>query len=151
VQRIVKEVGFKCLHTQNLNQDPCENTLDSIHSYCGSNNNRTVGQFVDALKTSIINGLAFIGLCETNCEDDGATLLDNLQLLLRAVDASSLNPSSSHGEEAPHAVLEIFNVAQQEQKDVGAAVHAGDVEMFSVDYVSGFIIFLFRIVWEIVS
>jgi hypothetical protein len=34
-----------------------------------------VGQFVDALKSSIINGLAFRGLCGTNCEDDGATLL----------------------------------------------------------------------------
>jgi hypothetical protein len=34
---------------------------------------------VDAWKTSIINGLAFKGLCGTNCEDDGATVLDNLQ------------------------------------------------------------------------
>jgi hypothetical protein len=41
-----------------------------------------VGQFVDALKTSIVNGLPFRGLCETNCEDECATLLDNLQSCL---------------------------------------------------------------------
>jgi hypothetical protein len=58
VWRTVKEAGFQCLHTRNLNQDPLEVTFGAIRSYCGSNNNPTVGQFVDALKTSIINGLA---------------------------------------------------------------------------------------------
>jgi hypothetical protein len=56
-----------------------------------------MGQCVDALKTNIINGRTNRGLCVTNCEDDGATLLDNLQLLLRALDFASLNPSTSHG------------------------------------------------------
>jgi hypothetical protein len=54
-------------------------------------------QVVDALKASIISGLAFRGLCEANCEDDGATLLDNLQPLLREADGASRNPSTSHG------------------------------------------------------
>jgi hypothetical protein len=58
VRRTVKEVGFKCLHTQNQNHDPLENTLGDICSYCGCNSNPTVGQFVDDFKTSIINGLA---------------------------------------------------------------------------------------------
>jgi hypothetical protein len=62
--------------------------------YCGCNNNTTVGQSVDALKVSIINGFAVRGLCETNFEDDGATLLGNLQLLFRAPDGSSPNPST---------------------------------------------------------
>jgi hypothetical protein len=78
VWKTVKEASFQCLRTQNLNQDPLENTFRAIRSYCGSNNNPTVGQFVDALKTSIISGLAFRDLGETNCEDDSATLLDNL-------------------------------------------------------------------------
>jgi hypothetical protein len=47
-----------------------------------------VGQFTDAQKTRIINGLAYRGLCVTNCEDDGATFLDNLQSLLRAPDSA---------------------------------------------------------------
>jgi hypothetical protein len=101
VWRRVKGVGFKCLHTQNLNQDPLENTFGAVCSYCGSNNNPNVGQFVDAQKTGIINGLAIIGLCGRNCEDDGATVLDNLQSFLRAPDASSPNPSTSHGKETP--------------------------------------------------
>ncbi|XP_023718100.1 uncharacterized protein LOC111870226 isoform X2 [Cryptotermes secundus] len=71
VWKTLKEAGFQHLHTKNLNQDPLENTFGAIHLNCGSNNNPTVGQFVDAMKTSIINGLAFRGLGETNCEDDG--------------------------------------------------------------------------------
>jgi hypothetical protein len=37
-----------------------------------------VGQFVDALKTSIINVLTLRGLCGNNCKDGGDTLLDSL-------------------------------------------------------------------------
>ena len=47
----------------------------------GSNNNSSVGQFVDALKTVIISGLACRSLLNPNCEDDGATLLNNLQAI----------------------------------------------------------------------
>ena len=36
--------------------------------HCGSNSNATVEQYVDALKTSIINGLAYTGLRNANCE-----------------------------------------------------------------------------------
>jgi hypothetical protein len=101
VWRTTKEADFPCLQTRNLNQEPLENTFGAIRSYCGSNNNPTVGQFVDALKPSIISGLAFRGLCETNYEDDGATLLDNVQSLFRAPEAASRNPSTSHGKETP--------------------------------------------------
>jgi hypothetical protein len=58
VWRTVKKAGFKCLHTRNLNQDPLENTFVDIRSYCDCNSNPTMGQFVDALKASIVNGLA---------------------------------------------------------------------------------------------
>ncbi|PNF31489.1 hypothetical protein B7P43_G00752 [Cryptotermes secundus] len=64
VWRTLKEAGFQHLHTQNLNQDPLANTFGAIRLNCGSNNNPIVGQFVDALKISIINGLAFRGLGE---------------------------------------------------------------------------------------
>jgi hypothetical protein len=70
--------------------DPLVNKFGAILSYCDLNKNQTVGQFVDAQKTNIINGLTFICLCGNNCEDDGATVLDNLHSLLRAPDASSL-------------------------------------------------------------
>jgi hypothetical protein len=105
---------------QQLFDDPLVNTFGAIHPYCGSNNNPTVRQFADALKTSIINALAIRDVCGTNCEDDGATVLDNLQSLLRAPDASSPNPSISRGKETP-GVPESFHVAQQVQKDTGAA------------------------------
>jgi hypothetical protein len=68
--------------------------------------------------------------------DDSATLLDNLQSLLREPDTSSPNPSTSRSKETL-AVPESFHVAQQVQKHTGAAVHAGDMEVFSVAYISG--------------
>jgi hypothetical protein len=77
------------------------------------------------LKTSIIGGLTFRGLRGTNCEDDGATLQDNQNSLLRELDASSPNLSTSHGKETPDDVPESFHVAGQVWEVIGAAVHAG--------------------------
>jgi hypothetical protein len=57
-----------------------------------------VGQFVHALKTSIINGLAFRDLRNTNCEDK-TELLDNLLSFLEESDASLPHPCTNHGTE----------------------------------------------------
>jgi hypothetical protein len=57
--RIVKDAGFMYFHTQNMNQDPHENTFEAVCFYFGSNRILTVGQFVDALKISTISGLVF--------------------------------------------------------------------------------------------
>ena len=77
-RRVNEEERFKTLESQNLNQDALENTFGAIRLHCGSYNNLSVGQLVDALKTVIISGLAFRGLLNPHSEDDGATLLDNL-------------------------------------------------------------------------
>jgi hypothetical protein len=99
--------------------------------YCFCNNNPTVGQFLHSLKTNIFNGLAFSGLCESNCEGGGAALLDNLQLLLKAPDASSSILSASHSNETPD-VSESSHVSQKVQEVIGASEHVGDMELFSV-------------------
>jgi hypothetical protein len=70
-------------------------------------------------------------LCGTNCDDDSATLLNNLQSLLREPDTSSPNPSTGRSKET-RDVPECFHVVRQVQKDIGAAVHAGDMKVFSV-------------------
>jgi hypothetical protein len=80
VGKAVEEMVFNYLLTWNQNQNPLENTYDVIHLHCGLIDDPTVGQFVYATKTSIINSLAFRGLCNTTCEDDG-TILDNLHFL----------------------------------------------------------------------
>jgi hypothetical protein len=115
--------------------DPLENTFGVIRLHCGSNNNPIVGQFVVALKTSIINGLAYAGLRNANSKGDDTELLDNLHSLLRESSASRLNPSTSQGRETIHDGLCGFHIAEQVQQEVN------DVEMdlFSVAYVSGFI------------
>jgi hypothetical protein len=143
---------------QQLFDDPLVNTFGAIHSYCGSSNNPIVGQFVDALKTSIINGLAIRGLCGcirgrarnpalalppsmiycASCvEVTGATPLDDVQSFVRAPDASPPNPSTNHGKETPAGMTGSFHVVQLVPEDMGAALHAGHLEVFSVAYVRG--------------
>jgi hypothetical protein len=72
------------------------NTFGAIFLCCSSNNNPSVGQFVDALKTVIINGLAYRSLYGTNCEEHGASLLDKLHTFLKPSNASSTSPPTSH-------------------------------------------------------
>jgi hypothetical protein len=72
VWRTLTGAEFDCLETRCLNQDSLENTFSVICLHCGSNNNETVAQFIDALKTSIINGLAYRGLCNTHCKGDNS-------------------------------------------------------------------------------
>jgi hypothetical protein len=52
---------FKFLDNGNLNQDALENTFSAIRLHCGSHNSPS-----EALKTVIINGLAYRSLCVTN-------------------------------------------------------------------------------------
>jgi len=73
-RKVSEEHKFIFLETRNLNQDALENTFCPSRLHCGSNNNPSVGQFVDALKTVIINDLAYRSLYDSNCEDDGAGL-----------------------------------------------------------------------------
>ena len=127
VWKTLRSAGFHYLETRSLNQDPLENTFGVIRLHCGSNNNPTVGQFVDVLKTSIINGLVYKGLCNANCEGDDTGLLDNLHSLLKESSASQPNPSTSHG-----SACHIAEQVQQEVNDEG-------VDLSRVAYVSGFV------------
>jgi len=65
-------------------------------SKCGSNSNPNVGQLVNAQKSSIINGLAFRGLSNTNCKDDKTELVGNLDSFLEESDASVPHPYINH-------------------------------------------------------
>ena len=106
-RRANEEKKFKFLVTRNLNQDALQNTFGATRLHCGSNNNPFAGQFVDALKPVIINGLAFRGLLHPNCENDGATILDNLHSFLKPSSFSSTSPSTSHDRETTDDVLYI--------------------------------------------
>lgn len=129
---------FQYLETQNLYQDALENTFGAIHLHCGSNNKPSVGQFVDALKTVITNGLTYRGLLDPNCEDDGATLRDNLHSFLKPSSVSSPSQSTSHDRETTAYVPYIAH-ANEAQEGVRTAIRAGNVKMLPVAYVSGFI------------
>ena len=101
-----------------VNQDALENTFGAVRQHCGSNNNPSVGQFVDALKTVIINGLAYKSLYGTNCEDDGASLLDKLHSFFKPTNASSTSQSTSHDSEATDTVPDIGIVCHRCNKGI---------------------------------
>lgn len=61
-----EEQKFKYLETRNSIRDALKNTFGVMHLHCGSNDNPSAGQFLNALKTVIINGLA------SRSKDDGA-------------------------------------------------------------------------------
>jgi hypothetical protein len=88
-----------------------------IHLHCSSINNPTVGQSVDALKTSIISGLTCTGLRNAICEGDGIELLDNLHSFLQESHASLPNPSTSHGRETLPDGLTGSHFAEQVQRE----------------------------------
>jgi hypothetical protein len=77
----LNEAENDCRRTQKLNHVPLGNTFGAICLHCGSYGNSIVEQFVDALETSIMNGLAFRGLCDTNCKEDTTGLQGNLTFL----------------------------------------------------------------------
>ena len=126
------EHKFKFLETRNLNQDALENTFDAIHLHYGSNNNPSIGQFVEALKTVIINGLAYRSLYGINYEDDGASLLDKLLSFLKPSSASSTSPLTRHHSETTDSVPDIVHIGKEAQCGVSATVHVCDMKMFSV-------------------
>ena len=84
---------------------------------------------------SIVNGLAYTGLRNANCEGDDNELLDNLHSFLKESSASRPNPSTSHGRETIHDGLSASRIAEQVEREVNDV----DMGLFSVAYVSGFI------------
>jgi hypothetical protein len=129
-----KKAGFKYLETRKLNQDPVENTFGVICLHCGSSNNPAVGQFVDALMTNIIHGVALRDQSNTNCEDNKTELLDKLPSFLEESDTPLPHPSTNHGT-GTHDAVPIHVAEQVEQEEVLSC----DMKLLTVAYVSGFI------------
>jgi hypothetical protein len=107
--------------------------------HCGANNNPSVGHFVGALKTVILNGCTYKGLYGAASEDDGATLLDNVHSFLKPSRASSPSPLTSRDKVTTYSVPYIVHVVKEAQLGAGATVHADDMTVFSVARVSGII------------
>jgi hypothetical protein len=137
-KRVNEEGKLKYLETRNLNQDALENTFVAIRLHYRSKKNTSVEQSVDALKIVFISVLSCRGLLNPNCEDDGATLLDNLLSCVKPSVVSSPSQSISHDRQTTDDVPYIVHV-NKAQEWVCMVMCAGDVKMFSVAYVSGFI------------
>ena len=125
---ILKRIGFKYLRTRSLNQDPLEHLFGSIRGNCGCNNNPTVSQFQAALKTSIINGIAFRELKSGNCEleDEPGELLSKLHDFLYAEPQLASDQEPSTG-------------TQEHPTNYDFLVEEFEIDSYSVAYVSGYI------------
>ena len=132
----MKRTDFDCLETQSLNQDPLDSTFGVLHLYCGSKNNPTVRHYVDDLKSGIINGLVCTVMHNVYCEGDNTALLVNLHSFLKESHASTPSPSTSHSRETLHDGLGGSHIAEQ----VHWVVNVIDMNLFSVAYVSGYIV-----------
>ncbi|KAF9409722.1 hypothetical protein HW555_011012 [Spodoptera exigua] len=76
-----KHAIIKSLATRRLQQDPLENLFGCIRGNCGANYNPTAGQFIAALKTSILSNLAHLNT--GNCESDYCeSIIDNYKEVL---------------------------------------------------------------------
>jgi hypothetical protein len=135
VWRRLRNAGFNYLETRSLNQDPLENTFGVIHLHCGANNNPIVGEFVDVLNNSIIDGFVYAGLRNANCEGDDTELLDNLHSFLKGSCASQPNPSTNDGSEPLLDSVSGSYIAEPVQQYVSDI----NSDLFSIAYVSGFI------------
>jgi hypothetical protein len=94
-----------------------------------------MGQFVLALKTSIIKGLAYTGLHNANCGGDDTDHLNNLHSFHKESHSSPPNPSTSHSRESLHDGLSGSHTAEQVQWQANVV----DMNFFSVAYISSFI------------
>nr|CAD7599408.1 unnamed protein product [Timema genevievae] len=130
--KTLKDAGLTFLETRRLNQDAIEHLFDSICAHCGSNNNPTVQQFEAALKTCIVNGLAFRDLQGGNCEEDKdpASLLSTLQEFVRLVGDNT--GTTLHVPSGRQSTVLIKTDIEKFHPLVG-------FESFSVAYVSGYI------------
>ena len=107
-----EEQKFKYLETPN--RDALENTFGVMHLHCGSNDNLSAGQLLDALKTVSVNGVAY------RSKDDGACLLGKLHTFNEPSNASS----TSRGTETTDSVTYVFSTGKEAQLGVSAAVRA---------------------------
>ena len=137
-RRVNNKRKSKYLENQNLNYDALENTFGAICLQYGSSCKPSVRQFVDVLKTVIINGLDYRGLLDPKCGDVRATLLHNLYSFLKPSSVSSPSPSTSHCRETTNNVLYIVDV-NKVQEGVLTAICVGDEKMLLVAFVSDFI------------
>jgi hypothetical protein len=75
--------------------------------------------------------MALLVELDPNCEDDGATLLDNLHSFLRPSSISSPSLSTNHHRETTDNVLFIAH-GKEEQQEVRMAMCDGDMTVLSV-------------------
>lgn len=124
------------MSTRRLNQDPLENCFGCIRYSCGSNNNPTIQQFVSGVKTAIITNLRHTGQ-RKNCEDDTATLSNNLATFL----ISNISPNPKNVDPTNDSTFSGLNDNEIELllADATEAVGQATPESQACGYVCGFI------------
>ncbi|XP_063226077.1 uncharacterized protein LOC134532935 isoform X2 [Bacillus rossius redtenbacheri] len=133
VWNVLSEAGFQYLQLRNLNQDALENLFGAVRSYCGSNFNPTTSHFTAALKTAVINNLAFKGY-SGNCQPDNASVLTDLQSFLLG------HKSSTHDQVSSGVVVECCDKSYvRAVTEIEIAVQGGEASVMPAAYVAGYV------------
>lgn len=106
-----QNLGFECLLTRRLNQDPLENLFGQLRQMQGCNETPNAFQFVAGLKHTLAGRLLKLPT-RGNCEADTAVLLNELKRM--PVSSASSTPSEETGSER-----ELLPVQEPADEPVG--------------------------------
>lgn len=128
-----KHSNIQSLATRRLQQDPLENLFGCIRSNCGANYNPTAGQFIAALKTSILSNLAH--LSTGNCESDYCeAIIDNYKDVL----TRSTNLCTNYTTSTQQSFSYSSNLSEELESICNAETSSGEAQACA--YVCGFLI-----------
>ncbi|KAG5876699.1 hypothetical protein JTB14_038020 [Gonioctena quinquepunctata] len=125
---ICSKKGFRFLRTRSLNQDPLKYNFAVIRQNGAANTNPNCFQFTSGLKTWVLNSLITPKNSNKNCENDGSTILNNLNSFSTC--GVEPEPSFNLVNELNELVIPNFNIVLSDS--------AFDTK--ALTYVAGFII-----------
>ncbi|KOB73758.1 Uncharacterized protein OBRU01_10974, partial [Operophtera brumata] len=128
VERLWGNLKVTSLSIRRLNLDPLQNCFACIRYHCGSNVNPNISQFINGLKTAILNNLRDRG-AKPNCEDDGAILSDDLKKLLLSTTTPE-NICENWNIDLEHVIADATEAVDQATPDVQAYVCGNIYEKF---------------------
>ncbi|EEZ97391.1 hypothetical protein TcasGA2_TC011217 [Tribolium castaneum] len=124
----LQNLGLEYLCGRVLNQDTVENLFCCVRQHGIANTNPTCFQFMSALKTYVLNNLVMPRNSQSNCKDDGDSLLDNLMALLK----------EGVQDDSVSATDVVFEDESLEHQDFFTNVNVEDIQ--GLAYVSGYIV-----------
>ncbi|XP_049791496.1 uncharacterized protein LOC126198910 [Schistocerca nitens] len=134
--KTLKVVGFKYLNLKVFNQDALENFFCCIRQHGIANTNPTCFQFVQALKTCVVNHmtLPFKAMSVSNCENDDYTPLSSLCHFLAASGSSEhLSECEMNGTDTPEQIYSYSDGIIESVEDQQSLAYVAGYVLKAID------------------